>query len=630
VPEELSSSKHGESRIFATIVGLSAVMLRVRHMTLSFPPIDHLLRILPILVYQDVLFCSALAWLFHSLLLLCSGRTAHKRVLAVAWSLCFFLVIYTAVDSIVYENIHSPLTYRLWIASDHLRGVRSSVVSALSIQSALRIAKMVLIFACVSEGLCRLTPRLLERIRTTFHSPSVAVLGLLYVVTAHAWTLTHVRYLPAVANFEFAFADSLLQPTNALAATPVSPWYISDFARERASSGHNLGRAIPLRVASLQNVHRLHPIRNVLMIVMESVGSRSLELYGAQYHNTPQLIRLAAHSAVFDRIYVSQPYTSAAVLALFCSLYPNHGWIPLVRSTPNLNVPGLADVLRQHGYRTAFMHFGDLSFDNHAAFLRNHGFEQLFAKPEDQWSPTDSELLSNATSWIRDHSKDPFLLVLWTQDTHHPYFSNETRTFDLHDASHNRYLNAISSTDQLIGRLTDVLSEMKLSDDTLVVITGDHGEAFGEHGQVLHNFTVYDEEVRIPLLLINKNIFQRELPVSTLGRQIDIAPTILAILGYEDPPAWQGRDLLADNTSVERAYLFSSNGDFRFGLVDGNFKYIYNADSSIPEFYDLATDSSEAHDLGSDPLKSSVIQRDKSRVAAWLAFQNKYLHQFER
>jgi arylsulfatase A-like enzyme len=134
--------------------------------------------------------------------------------------------------------------------------------------------------------------------------------------------------------------------------------------------------------------------------------------------------------------------------------------------------------------------------------------------------------------------------------------------------------------------------------------------------------------VRIPLLLINKKIFQRELRVSTLGRQIDIAPTILAELGYSEPTTWQGCDLLAD-TAVERAYLFSSNGDFLFGLVDGNFKYIYNPDSSTPEIYDLASDSAEAHDLASDPLKSFVIQRDKSRVAAWITFQNRYLHQFE-
>src|SRR5262249_26301916 len=156
--------------------------------------------------------------------------------LVVCWSLCFFLVIYTAVNSIIYENIHNPLTYRLWIASDHLRGVRSSVINALSIQSALLVAKMILIFACVSEGLCRLTPRLLELFSINLLPQAGAVLVFFYPLTAHAWTIPHVRSLPQVEIFNFVFADSLFHPTNPLTASPVAPWYFSDFAPQKAPS----------------------------------------------------------------------------------------------------------------------------------------------------------------------------------------------------------------------------------------------------------------------------------------------------------------------------------------------------------------------------------------------------------
>jgi lipoteichoic acid synthase len=177
--------------------------------------------------------------------------------------------------------------------------------------------------------------------------------------------------------------------------------------------------------------------------------------------------------------------------------------------------------------------------------------------------------------------------------------------------------------------LTHAFDEMKLSDDTLVVITGAHGEAFGEHGQYVHNFTVYDEEVRVPLLLINKQIFHREFHVKELGRQIDIVPTMLALLGYNEPSSWQGRSLLG-GTGADRAYLFSGNAEFIFGLVERNFKYIYNSDRSGAELYDLATDSTEAHDLSSDPSKSVVMKEDQSRIATWISFQNKYLQRFGR
>ena len=104
--EELTADKHTANRLFASFIGLGAVMLRVRHATLSYPPIDHLLATIPILVYQDVLFCFVLSWLFHSLLLLRLGRAADRTMLVVGWSFCFLLVLYTAVNSIVYENLH--------------------------------------------------------------------------------------------------------------------------------------------------------------------------------------------------------------------------------------------------------------------------------------------------------------------------------------------------------------------------------------------------------------------------------------------------------------------------------------------------------------------------------------------
>src|SRR5262249_34187823 len=89
---------------------------------------------------------------------------------------------------------------------------------------------------------------------------------------------------------------------------------------------------------------------------------------------------------------------------------------------------------------------------------------------------------------------------------------------------------------------------------------------------------------------------------------------------------WHGYSLL-DDTAVERAYLFSSNGDFLFGLVDGHFKYIYNPDLSKPEVYDITSDQAEARSLASVPFESPLIQRDKSRIQAWISFQNKYLRQ---
>ena len=610
------------SHLFAGFVGLMALMLAVRFMILKHPPLR---QFFPIVAYQDILSCAAVAWVFYGLLVLPLGLRAQKLILAAGWTTCFLLVGYTAISAIVYTVIHAPVTYGLWLAADNLRGAEASVRASVSSDTALIFAKALIIFLGVSEGLWRLTPQLLERVKVRFYSPVAALLLTVYLLTAHMWTLGHVRYLPAVANPELAFVSSLFESGEPFVTDVIPKSYFSDFVRGGNPRDRDPAPELAVSYSPLHKSASWHP-RNVLMIIMESVGSRRLQLYNAPYKDTPQMVRLARHALTFNRIYVAQAYTSGAMGALFCSLYPQFGWQPITRSIPNIDVPGIADVLAQHGYNTAFIHSGGLEFDHEGDFLRDHGFQQVIGKDDDESSPVDQELLSQATNWIQTHSQRPFFLALWTQDTHHPYFAASSNDYRVSDPNLNRYLNAVHSTDELIGQLADALGKMKLGDDTLIVITGDHGEAFGEHGQTAHNWTVYDEEVRVPLLLVNPRMFPHETRVERLGRQIDIAPTLLALLGYAQPSDWEGESLFSTN-AVERAYLFSRYGNYTFGLVDGHLKYVYDFNRARAELYDLDADRGELHDLSSDPVNSATIKRDHLRIEAWVTFQNSYLKQ---
>jgi lipoteichoic acid synthase len=169
----------------------------------------------------------------------------------------------------------------------------------------------------------------------------------------------------------------------------------------------------------------------------------------------------------------------------------------------------------------------------------------------------------------------PFFLTIWTLDTHHPYRAIGKHDYGVHDPYFNRYLNAVHESDALVGKLAATLQSMGLTDRTLLVITGDHGEAFGEHGQLIHGATVYDEEVRVPLLIVNSRLFPHQVTVKRVVRQIDIPPTMLALLGYRAPEQWQGFDVLGADPPA-RAYLFAGTGNFCFGLVEDDFKYIYD------------------------------------------------------
>lgn len=363
---------------------------------------------------------------------------------------------------------------------------------------------------------------------------------------------------------------------------------------------------------------------NVLMVVMESVGARHLQLSGAPFGNSPNLISLARHGMLFDHIYAAEAISSSAMAGLFCSLYPYHDWMSVTRLAPDLAITGMGEPLMRNGYRTALMCPVPLAYDKDDVFLRSHGFREVIDPRRRAGHPLDGEMVKRAVEWIGKDRRRPFFLALWMTETHHPYLTQPVHDYHVGDAYLNRYLNGIDVTDSLIGELAQALDSMGLTDSTLLVVTGDHGEAFGEHHETGHGFTIYDEEVRVPLLIVNPGLFASKRVVTRPGRQIDIAPTLLDLMGYQSPAEWQGVSLLSGSQPA-RAFMFAAKGDYLFGLVEGDRKYIYDLDRDKQELFDLSLDRDEEHDLSSDPAKAPLLRQYHRRVEAWLAFQNNYI-----
>jgi arylsulfatase A-like enzyme len=280
-------------------------------------------------------------------------------------------------------------------------------------------------------------------------------------------------------------------------------------------------------------------------------------------------------------------------------------------------------VLTARRYRAAFVHPWSLAYDREGQFLRQHSFEVIEGN---DWSlaSKDDRLVDQAIEWIGRDRDRPFLLVLWTNDTHWPYTPPRHMDFGQSDPALGRYLDAIASTDTLIARLTSRLEAMGLGDDTVLAITGDHGEAFWEHGQRFHSISPYEEEVRIPLMLVSKRLFSHPMRDDVAAQQIDLAPTLLDLLGYEIPTQWQGRSLFSP-ARTGRVYLFANQRRFRLGFAEGNLKYLYDCNTERGELYALDSDPHEQQDLINDPSYASFAGRARQRMAAWLAFQDSYL-----
>jgi arylsulfatase A-like enzyme len=184
-----------------------------------------------------------------------------------------------------------------------------------------------------------------------------------------------------------------------------------------------------------------------------------------------------------------------------------------------------------------------------------------------------------------------------------------------------RYLNALHYSDKILGQLLQTLESKGLSEATLVVVVGDHGEAFGRHNQFVHASRIYEENVQVPLMLINPGLFKGE-ENPTVGGHVDIAPTIMQILKLPAPAGWQGQSLLSQNRSG-RTYFFSPWSDLLFGYREGNFKFIFNATNNSNEIYDLTVDPQETTNLSNQT--SNLVSPGHRHLAAWVQNQDKFI-----
>ena len=212
----------------------------------------------------------------------------------------------------------------------------------------------------------------------------------------------------------------------------------------------------------------------------------------------------------------------------------------------------------------------------------------------------------------------------WTDQTHDPYRIAPDQSLtrflppneDGSEGELGRYLSLLHEADTQVGRLLDGIRERGLADDTLVAITGDHGEAFGEpHGGGGHGFTVYDEETRVPLMLWNPRLFNGSRS-ETVGSHVDLAPTLLDVIGMPPPRGWDGRSFF-DASRPSRAYMFAvAFGQYLLGVRDGDWKYIYDARRGREELYDLSVDPDEQKNVA--PAYPDRALRQRQRLAAWL------------
>ena len=300
----------------------------------------------------------------------------------------------------------------------------------------------------------------------------------------------------------------------------------------------------------------------------------------------------------------------------------------------------LAGLMKSRGARTAYLTSGDLFWRDQHWLLSRHGRFDVLADASQlgcpllsSWGSEDRCAIDRLIEFISQEPGRPFAVVCWTDQTHDPYLlSADTPRVALpperargpfaQDLS--SYLSVLQAADAQVARVFAALRERGLADDTLVVVTGDHGEAFADpHTQRGHAWSVFEEEVHVPLMLWNPRLFPGGQRSAIIGGHVDLNPTLADVLDLPPDREWQGHSLF-DPARPPRAYFFAIAGGSVFGVREGDWKYMYDVTSGRESLYNLARDPQEQEDVSAQENERAVDLR--KRVAAWVTFEEAFLN----
>jgi len=367
------------------------------------------------------------------------------------------------------------------------------------------------------------------------------------------------------------------------------------------------------------------PAVNVVLITIDTLRADHVGCYGYKQIKTPNIDSLAADGARFDHAFAVVPVTLPSHSALLTGTYPMlSGMHDFSGNKLTPQQPTLAAVLKQAGYVTGAV-IGSAVLDSR--FGLNQGFDFYYDHFEfsrldeanlDEMERPGNVVADLALDWLAKNSQKKFFLWMHLYDPHYPYRPPEpySREYTAHP-----YDGEIAFADEQVGRLLRFLKEKVLYQNTLILLTGDHGESLGEHGEKTHGFFVYNATVHVPLIIrLPEKTAART--VSDLVSLVDLMPTVLAALGLEIPSQVQGRSLLpelrgedADRARDLYSETFLPRLHFNWSELRAteNTKYHF-IDAPKPELYDLTKDPGELQNLFSE--KKAVAEEMHSKLTA--------------
>ncbi len=547
----------------------------------------------PTLLYQELWAALGLYALDRALLSL--GTWLKRPVLAdrLCWGLYGLLAGYVAINVPIARQFATPLTYAfVEAAGGALRDSVTQYATAGNVAAFLGL----LLWAVV-------VPRWRWLPRWPWLGPAVVVLLLGPIGAGRSETLGLHRNA----------AVTLLRTTWArFAPRPAAPQTVTTLPP--------LGPALDLShlVGAARGYH-------VIWVILESTGARHLAMYGAAVDATPRLSQLARTGLVFERMYTSDPESIKSLLPILCGAWPAMHSSAADYAAGASGCAALPAALQAAGYRTGLFHSGHFMYLGMQAMVEGRGFDVLadaaaIGGPYAGSFGTDDRSTARRVLEFIDAEPAgrPVFALYMPIAGHHPYRSPGagTRPFVARtEAEHHR--NDLYVGDEALGELIDGVRARGMMEKTVWIVMGDHGEAFHEHpGNFAHSLFVYEENVHVPAVVVVPGALRQALRVPQVGGSIDLAPTLLELLGL--PTIGAGRSLLRGEPGVAR--FFTDHSTPLLGLRQDRWKCIVEPEAGRVRLFDLEVDPGETVDVAA--REPALAERYRAALLAWSAEQS--------
>ena len=395
--------------------------------------------------------------------------------------------------------------------------------------------------------------------------------------------------------------------------------------------------------------------RHLVLVSVDTLRADRLGSYGYARPTSPAIDALAASGVLFEHASTPSPWTLPAHASLFTGHWPARHGVKGHREGLPAGIATLAERLSAAGFETAAAVNSHHLTDRYGL---HRGFDELAYVRESLAAREPSPVLDAVLDWLAmpQRGERPFFLFVHLYDVHSDYASlpdyegrfvgqepavadgttaqllafrrgevalgpaDAGRLSDLYDAG-------VAQLDDGVARLRDRLASLGLLDETLLVLTSDHGEEFLEHGGVLHGRTHYEELVRIPLIFSGPGL-PEGLRVTTLASLVDVVPTVLAVFGLPPAEDVDGIDLSALWSGSEgdpgRVVFYGADhnnrvDDAKRAARRGAFKLLHDRSDGSYALHDLARDPGETRDVSD--LHPDVRRALEARIEAYLSLE---------